>query len=345
MEKAMKAAAFTRFGGPEVLETMDLPTPDPRPGHVLVKVLACGVNRLEHYLREGSVLPSIKMPHVLGSDAAGEVAALGAGVTGFRIGERVLPMPGYPLDPRDDRHSPLSAAPSYAIGGILNWGTYAEYVEVPAQWVLKDDTGLAPEQLATLPMVLVTAVRSVKVVAAVQEGQRVLVQAGASGTGTMNIQVARTLGARVATTVQGEAQARLAKSLGAELVVDVLSRDFVKDVLAWTEGRGVDAAIDNLGGDVLGQSIAATRVGGAIVAMGFVAGVQARFHVRDFFFAHKRLLGTLMGDVADYRWGLEQVKAGRIRPLLDRALPLSQAAEAHRLIASNAVNGNLVLVP
>jgi len=340
----MKASAFRRFGGPEVLEYMDLPTPEPRAGHVVVKVLACGVNRLEHYLREGSVLPSIKMPHVLGSDAAGEIAAVGAGVAGFKPGDRVVPMPGYTLDP-NDMHTPLSAAPSYAIGGIVNWGTYAEYVEVPAKWVLHDDLGLEPEEVATLPMALVTAVRSVKVVGQVGAGQTVLIHAGASGTGTMNIQLARALGARVATTVQGDAQAKLAGSLGAELVVDVQRRDFVKEVIDWTGGSGVDTTIDNLGGDVLQKSIDATRVSGTIVAMGFVAGVEVRFHVRIFFFTHKRLLGTLMGDVADLEWGLQQVKAGRIRPLLDRVLPLSDAAEAHRLISSNAVNGNLVLKP
>lgn len=341
----MKAAAFRRFGGPEVLEYMDLPTPEARPGNVVIKVLASGVNRLEHYLREGSVLTDIPLPHVLGSDAAGQVAAVGAGVAEFKAGDRVVPMPGYPLGAADDGFDPLSAAPSYAIGGIVKWGTYAEYVEVPAKWVLRDETGLKPEELATLPMVLVTAVRSVKIVGGVKQGDRVLIHAGASGTGTMNIQVARALGARVAATVQGEQQAKLASSLGAELVIDVHSRDFVKDVLDWTEGRGTDVTIDNLGGDILQKSIDATRVSGTIVAMGFVAGVEVRFHIRNFFFTHKRLLGTLMGDVADFRWGMQQIKAGKIRPLLDRALPLAEAAEAHRLIASNAVNGNLVLKP
>jgi NADPH:quinone reductase len=194
-------------------------------------------------------------------------------------------------------------------------------------------------------MVLVTAVRAVKTVGSVKVGDRVLVHAGASGTGTMNIQVARALGARVATTVQGERQAKLAGRLGADLIVDVQAREFVKDVLDWTDGNGVDVAFDNLGGNVLQKSIDATRVSGTIVAMGFVAGVDVSFHIRNFFFTHKRLLGTLMGDIDDFRWGLDQVKAGKIRPLLDRVLPLAQAAEAHRLIASNAVTGKLVLKP
>jgi NADPH:quinone reductase-like Zn-dependent oxidoreductase len=182
-------------------------------------------------------------------------------------------------------------------------------------------------------------------VGAVKAGDRVLVHAGASGTGSMNLQVARALGGRVAVTVDDADKGRLAKTLGAELVVDVRSRDVVRELLDWTDGKGVDVAIDNLGGDVLQKSIDATRVHGTIVAMGFVAGVEVRFHIRNFFFTHKRLLGTLMGDTEDLRWGLQQVKAGRIRPLLDRALPLSEAAEAHRLIAANAVKGNVVLVP
>jgi NADPH2:quinone reductase len=199
----MKAVAFYRFGDPEVLEYVELPTPRVRPGNVLIKVLASGVNRLEHYLRSGSVTRDIKTPHVLGSDASGTVAAVGPGVSGFEIGARVVPMPGYPLDPNDDTFAPMSASPSYAIGGIANWGTYAEYIEVPAKWVLHDDTGLTPEEVATLPMVLVTGVRAVKTVGGVQSGQHVLIHAGASGTGSMNVQVARALGARVATTVVG----------------------------------------------------------------------------------------------------------------------------------------------
>ncbi len=341
----MKAAAFRDFGGPEVLDYVDLPTPEVHPGNVLIKVLASGVNRLEHYLRSGTITRDIKVPHVLGSDASGVIAALGADVSGFAIGDRVVPMPGYPLDPDDDDFSPMSAAPSYAIGGIANWGTYAEYIEVPARWVLHDDTGRTPEEVATLPMVLVTAVRAVKSVGGVTAGQHVLVHAGASGTGSMNIQVAKALGARVATTVIGEEKAELARKLRADLIIDVDTSDFVAAVRDWTDGRGADVVIDNLGGDVLARSLDATRVGGTVVAMGFVAGEEVRFHIRHFFFTHKRLLGTLMGDVEDFRWGLEQVKTGRIVPLLDRAVPLAEAAQAHRLLAADEVRGNVVLVP
>jgi NADPH2:quinone reductase len=103
--------------------------------------------------------------------------------------------------------------------------------------------------------------------------------------------------------------------------------------------------IDNLGGTVLPRSLDAARVGGTVVAMGFVTGVDVTFHIRNFFFTHKRLLGTLMGDVADLEFGLDLVKQGKVRPLLDRSIPLSNAAEAHRLLSTNQVAGNIVLVP
>ncbi len=341
----MQAALFREFGDHDVLKLEEVPTPKPGPGQLLIKILATGVNRLEHYLREGSVLTNIPLPHVLGSDASGVVEAIGEGVTGFTIGERVIPMPGYPLDESDYGFEPICAAPSYAIGGIVQWGTYAQYVAVPAKWVVKDSTGLTPEEAATLPMVLVTGVRAVKSVGGVSAGDSVLVHAGASGTGSMNLQIAKALGARVATTVDSGEKADFARLLGADLVIDVRETDFVDAVKQWTGGRGADVVIDNLGGTVLPRSLDAVRTLGVVVAMGFVTGVEATFHVRNFFFAHKTLRGTLMGTREDMEWGLARVKDGSIKPLLDAALPLSGAAEAHRRLKTNATLGNIVLRP
>ena len=341
----MKASLFRRFGDENVLEYEEVADPETRPGNVLIKVLAAGVNRLEYYIREGSVLTDIPLPHVLGSDASGEIAAIGDGVEGFEIGERVIPLPGYPLEADDVDFVPMPAAPSYAVGGIFSWGSYAQYMSVPAKWVVKDLTGLDPTEIAALPMVLITAVRSVKTVGEVKSGDRVLIHAGAAGTGSMNVQVAHALGARVATTVQGEQKAQFARELGAELVINIERSDFVEEVKKWTDGKGVDVVIDNLGGDVLQQSLNAVKKQGIVVAMGFVAGVEATFHVRDFFFNHKQIRGTLMGDREDLEWGLRQVAAGKIRPLVDRALPLAEANVAHRLLAANATAGKLILLP
>ncbi|MXI45795.1 zinc-binding dehydrogenase [Pseudomonas moraviensis] len=341
----MKASIFREFGGPNVLRYEDVATPSARPGHVVIRVLAAGINRLELYLREGAITRDLALPHILGSDAVGEVVELGAGVTDFSLGERVVPMPGYPLDKADYAFSPMSAATSYAIAGIMSWGAYAEYMEVPAHWLLRDDTGLSPEELATLPMVLVTAVRAVRVVGAVKAGDTVLVQAGGSGTGSMSIQIAKALGARVVTTVSNDEKAEVARKLGADLVINSKREDFVAVSREWTGGKGMDVTIDNLGGEILARSIEATRPTGTVVTLGFVAGSELNLDIRSFFFSQRRLLGTLMGDLDDLRFGLDLIKKGAVRPVLDQVIPLSEAARAHELLGEGRVSGNLVLKP
>ena len=341
----MKAAVIHHFGDIEALRYESVETPRPRPGHLLVKVLAAGINRLDHYIREGSIVPELAFPHVLGADAVGEVAELGQGVEGFALGERVIVVPGYPLAEEEYDIYPASTAASYTVPGLGIWGTYAQYFEVPARFALRDGTELLPAELATLPMVLATAVRSVKEVGGVQPGDKVLVHAGASGSGSMQIQVAKALGAEVATTVRSTARAEVAAAQGADLVVDIRREDFVPRVKEWADGRGADVVIDNLGGEVFARSIEAARPLGTVVAYGFAAGTEVRFDVRTLFFAQKQIRGSMASDPRDLEWGLEQVRAGRIRPVFDRALPLTQAAEAHRLIATNQTAGNLVLLP
>lgn len=341
----MKAAVINQFGDTDVLKFEDIAVPSPKPGHILIKVLAAGTNRLEHYLREGSVVPELPFPHILGADAAGEVARLGQGVEGFDIGERVIPMPGFPTDEKDYDIYPASLAPSFTLPGLGIWGTYAQYIEVPARYTLKDDTGLSAEEVATLPMALATAVRAVKEIGNVKAGDKVLVQAGASGSGSMQVQVAKALGAEVVTTVRDDAKGEFAKSIGADLVINTRNEDLVEKVMEWTGGRGVDVAIDNVGGDVLAKSIDAIKATGVVVAFGFTAGTEVTFDIRNFFFGQKQLRGSMGSDIKDLQWGLEQVKTGKIKPALDRVLPLSQAAQAHYLIANNQVTGNIVLQP
>ncbi len=341
----MKAAVIHEFGDVDVLKYEEIETPKPQPGHVLIKVLAAGVNRFDHYIREGSVVPELPFPHILGADAVGEVADLGEGVSDFEIGERVVPVGNYPQNEEDYEFTPLGSAPSVGVLGLHFPGTYAQYMEMPARWVLKDNSGLKPEEVATLPMVMFTSVRAVKVVGKVKAGDKVLVTAGASGTGSMAIQVAKALGAAVATTVRDDAKGELTKSLGADLVINTRKDDFVDRVKEWTGGQGADVVIDNLGGAILPQSIDAVKTLGIVVALGFVAGTEVTFDIRNFFFGQKQLRGTMFGDVEDYAWGIEQVREGRIKPLLDRTLPLSQAGESHRLISTNQVTGSIVLLP
>ena len=290
-------------------------------------------------------MPELPFPHILGADAVGEVFELGRGAAGFEVGERVFVAPGYPADDAEAGIRPTVTAPSFVLPGLHTGGTYAQYIEVPARAVVKDTTGLSPEQGASLPVVLATAVHAVKGVGAVKAGDKVLVHAGASGSGSMMIQVAKALGAEVAATVRDEAKGAFAREIGADPVINTMTEDFVERVKEWSDGAGADVVIDNLGGGVLAKSIEAAKAMGVIVAFGFAAGPDVAFDIRSLFFAQKQLKGTMASDIEDLEWGLEQVKAGTIKPLLDRALPLKDAAEAHRLVAGNAVKGSIVLLP
>ena len=341
----MKAAVIHQFGDFDVLKYEDIATPKPKPGNVLVKILAAGVNRLDHYLREGSVVPDFPFPHILGADAAGEVFRAGKDVTGFEIGERVIVVPGYPQNAEDYDIYPASQAPSFGLPGLHIPGTYAQYIEVPARFLLKDDTGFTPAEAATLPVALATAVRAVKEVAGVKAGDTVLIQAGASGSGSMQIQVAKALGAQVATTIRNASKEDAVRKLGADLVINTSNEDLVERVKEWTDGRGADVVIDNLAGDVLATSIAAAKATGVIVAFGFAAGPEVKFDIRSLFFEQKELKGSMASDKSDLEFGLQLVREGKITPLLDRTLPLSEAAEAHRLVANNEVIGSVALLP
>jgi len=341
----MKATVIHEFGDFDVLRHEDIERPSPKPGHVLIKVLAAGVNLLDHYIREGSIVPELSFPHILGADAAGEVADLGEGVTGLEIAERVIVVPGYPQKEEETHIRPTVTAPSFALPGLHISGTYTQFMEVPAYAIIKDETGLKPEEVATLPVSLATAVHSLKKIGEVKAGDKVLIHSGASGSGSMQIQVAKALGADVATTVRSDAKGEFAKTLGADLVTNTNKEDFVERVKAWTGGAGADVVIDNLSGDVLAKSIEATKPMGVIVAFGFSAGPEVKFDIRSLFFAQKKLIGSMASDLEDFIWGLEQVRAGRIKPTLDQTFPLSKAAEVHRLISTGKVTGRHVLLP
>lgn len=341
----MQAAVIRAFGGPEQIQIEDMAVPHPGSGEVLVKVLAVGINRLDHYVRLGHINPSLAFPHILGSDAVGEVVELGADTSRFSIGDRVITMPGYPTDPKEKDIRPVTTAASYAIPGAHISGTYAQYIVVPEAWLLRDTTGLPVEQIAALPVSLLIAIRSVQIVGEVKANDQVLVHAGASSTGMMSIQVARALGARVATTVLDDASAALATNLGAELVINTSQENFVEALHNWTDGRGVDVAIDNLGGSILAQTIEAVKPRGIVVAMGFMAGTEVTFDIRNFFFAQKQLRGTLVGDIEDFAAWLDPIKDGKIKPVIDSILPLSKAADAHRRIADPDVRGSIILLP
>ena len=341
----MKAAVIEKFGDFDTLQIKELETPSPKAGYVLVKILASGVNLLDHYIRKGEIVSELPFPHILGADAAGEIAQLGEGVNGFNEGERVIIVPGFPGDESHLDIRPTATAPSFGLPGLHIPGTYVQYMEVPAYAIVKDNTGLTVEESATLGVPLATGVHAVKGVGEVKAGDKVLIQNGASGSGSIQIQIAKALGAEVATTVRSDEKAAYSKSLGADLVINTTNEDLVVKVQEWTGGTGADVTIDNLGGDVLAQSINATKATGIIVAFGFTAGPEVKFDIRSLFFGLKQLRGSMASDVEHLNWGLEQVAAGKIKPTLDGTFLLSEAGDVHKLLAEGKVKGSHVLLP
>ena len=206
-------------------------------------------------------------------------------------------------------------------------------------------TGLPVEEVAAMPLVLMTAVHAVATLGEVGEGTRVLVQAGASGSGNACVQVARALGARVAATVGSPEKVETAKAAGADLVINYNERNFANDVFEWTEGVGVDVVIDNVGGSVFADNLRALRTGGIFVNFGLVGGIKAVLNFRDLFFRQHQLRGSFMGSMEELQRGLGMLRSGEVKAVVDRTFPLSEVAEAHHYIESRAVRGKAVLIP
>lgn len=342
----MKAAYMTRFGGPDVFAVGEMPTPRVRPGHVLVRVEAAGLNYYDTLVRMGAVSQAIPLPHIPGSDIIGSVEAVGDGVERFTPGEAVIVAPGFPVDESDWQAERENFAASYYPGGTFNHGGYAQFMLIHQRWLLKDDTGLPPQELATIPLVLVTAMHTVGTLAQVGSGTRVLVHAGASGSGSMAIQVAKALGASVITTVSTSRKAELAQQLGADEVIYYRQQNFADAAKEWTGGDGVDVVIDNLGGSAMRDNLRATRWGGRIINYGLVAGLEMTLpNIYEFFRGQYQLIGSFMGTLKELEQGLQLVKAGKVKPVLDEALPLGKVREAHERIDNHQVAGNLVLLP
>lgn len=342
----MKAVVLHRHGGPEVLEQAELPDPRPGCGEVLVRVKAVALNRLDLWVRGG--LPNLKLeyPHILGSDIAGVVEALGDGVTGVEVGSKVLLQPAVScgrceacLSGRDN------LCRKYAILGENTRGGYAELLAVPVSSLLPYPEPLPFEQAACLPLTFMTAWQMVVRKANVRPGEWVLVQAGGSGVGSAAIQICKLLGATVVTTVGSPDKADKARALGADHVIDYQAQDFVAEVRRLTGRRGVDVVVEHVGPATMAGSLRSLTWGGRLAICGSTTGPTAEINLTEVFFRQLQILGSTMGSKADLFAVLEHVRAGKLRPVFDAALPLARAREAHERLASRGPFGKLVLVP
>jgi len=339
-----EAMVMRATGGPEVLarETIELPEPGPR--EVRVRVRAVALNHMDIWVRRG--LPHLKYtwPYRLGCDIAGEVEEVGPGARGAKVGDRVLVSPGLSCGVCERCLSGAdNLCKQYRLHGEGAQGGYARHLNVPDANLLPCPTRLSFTEAAALPLVFLTAWQMVVTKARVAPGQTVLVQAAGGGVASAAIQLAKLFGARVITTTSTDAKAARARALGADHVINYTTEDFVAECRRLTDKAGVDAVIEHVGGEVLVKSILATRWGGRVVTCGATAGFAATIDLRQVFFRQVELLGSTMGPKGDLFRVLSLVEAGRLHPVVDRVLPLWDAAEAHRVLEAREAFGKVVL--
>lgn len=342
----MQAVHITRHGGPEVLELVELPEPQAGEGEVLVRVLAVSVNHLDLWVRRG--LPGLPphLPFVPGCDGTGEIVALGPGVRGLGVGQRVVLLPGVSSGKSEhDRAGNDHLSDDYGIRGEHVDGYGRELVALEARYVLPLPEGVDPIRAAAVPLVFLTAWGLLVTRADLRAGETVLVLGGASGVGSAAIQIALERGARVLATAGCEEKARLALELGAEHALDHRSPDWPKQVRALTGGRGCDVVVEHVGPATWAGSMRCLARNGRLVTCGGTTGAEVTLVLPHLFIKNQSVLGSTMGPRAAFPQIFELVARGRLRPVVDRVLPLSEVREAHRLLEERSVLGKLVLTP
>lgn len=342
----MRAIAFQQHGGTEVLELMELPTPVPRAKEVRVRVKAVALNHLDLWVRIGWPGLKLALPHVLGSDVAGVVDAVGAEVNDLPPGTEVLVNPGLSCGVCERCLSGQDVlCPRYQIIGENTAGGYADFVCVPRQNILAKPKKLSFEEAACLPLTFLTAWHMLFSRAQLRPGETVLVHAAGSGVGSAAVQLAKLAGAIVIATASTDVKLGKAKALGADHLINYAQKDFLDEVKKLTSRRMVDVVFEHVGATTWDKSIACLSRGGRLVICGATSGHDVKIDLRTLFYKSISLLGSTMGSKSELFKVLELVEQGRLVPVLDRVLPLAQAAQAHALLDTRQTFGNVVLVP
>lgn len=338
------AIVLGRHGGPDVLERRSIDLGRPGPREVRVRVRAVALNHLDLWVRRGGPAFKLQFPHRLGSDIAGEVEAVGPGVTCVTAGDRVLLQPGLScgtcracLSGRDN------LCRSYRILGENAQGGYAQHIHVPDTNVVKIGPDLAFVEAAAAPLCTLTAWQMVVAKGQVKAGQTVVVHAAGSGVSTVIIQLCKLLGARVVATTTARDKAARARSIGADDVVVTSEEDYVAQVRKLTQREGPDVVFDHVGGELFEKAVTVVSRGGRIVTCGATAAFSVKVDMRHVFFRQVEILGSTMGSKAMLLEALPFLQSGALRPVVDRTLPLWEARAAHDLLEERKVFGKLVL--
>lgn len=340
----MRAILMEARGGPEVLKPGEVPTPEPGPKEVRLRVKAAALNHLDIWVRKGVASPKLPLPHVLGADASGVVDAVGPGVTGFAPGDEVVVNPGLScghcercLAGEDNLCS------RYEILGEHRWGAYAEYLVVPEVNLVRKPQNLSFVEAAAIPLTFLTAWQMVVDKLGVRPGDEVLVMAAGSGVSVAAIQIAKLFGARVIATAGSEEKLRKARELGADETINYTHPDWHKKVRRLTGGKGVDKVVDHTGALYFEGVIRATANGGKIAIAGASSGYEGTLPFAHVFFRQLSILGSTMGSKSRLFPILRFVEQGKLKPVVGQVLPLEEAAEGHRLLEERRVFGKVVL--
>jgi NADPH:quinone reductase-like Zn-dependent oxidoreductase len=343
----MKAVRFHEHGGPEVLRYEDVPEPTPIPTEVKLRVKAVALNHLDIWLRKG--LPGVKvpLPKIGGCDIAGEVVEVGSACSRVKGGQRIMVSPGWTCGQCAAclRGEDNLCRAYQIIGGYGVDGGCAEYICVPEVNCI-----LIPERLdypsaAAVPLTFLTAWNMLVRQARVKRGEDVLVMGAGSGVGTAAIQIAKLFGARVIAVASTDDKLAKAKDLGVDAGINYASQNLGQEIRRLTGKRGVDVVFEHVGGTAWDQLIPNIAPGGRLVTCGATAGYEAKVDIRFLFSKSIAILGAFMGCKADLLEVVRDLSDGKLRPVVDRTLPLSECAQAHRLIEDRAQFGKIVLLP
>ena len=342
----MKAARIHKHGGTDVLTVEEIPEPKIKAHEILVRVRACAMNRLDLFVRAGIPGMQFAMPHILGSDIAGEVAAVGELCERVQPGWRVLLSPG--LSCRQcpqclDGHDNLCRR--YTVFGYGRDGGNCELMAAPEYSAIRIPDEMSFPEASAVPLVFLTAWHMLMVRAQLQPGEDVLVLAAASGVGSAAIQIARMFQCRVIATAGGEEKLARACALGADHTIDHYRQDIAAEVRRITGRRGVDVVVEHVGEATWAKSLQSLAPAGRLVTCGATTGFDARVDLRYLFSKQWSLLGSFMGTMGDLHRVLRFVFRGQLKPVIDRVFPLEEIRAAHQRLEAREQFGKIILLP
>lgn len=339
----MKAVRIHQFGGSDVLTYEDIPEPKLRKDQVLIRVKACALNHLDLWVRKAP-LPGVQLPHILGSDIAGEIAEVGEYVKGFAVGQRVIVAPMHFCNQCPACHDgeQNQCCEFTVLGNAVDGGNCELLAVLPANVIPIPDT-MSFVDAASVPLVFTTAWHMLVGRAGLRPGQTVLVLGASSGVGIAAIQIAKMFHARVIATAGDERKAQKARDLGADFVIDHYKQKISEETRKITSREGVDIVIEHVGAATWDASVRCLKPGGTLVTCGATTGPEAKIDLRFLFSRQLSLLGSYMGTMGELRQALSHIFAGRLKPVVDRVFPLQEVRNAHDYLEKSQMFGKVVL--